>query len=151
MFRDRIATLRDYLRDEVKDARFNLATWVGCESAPWRGMQDLSCGTTACAMGWAATIPSFQALGLHLKVMFSNSKFGVIAYDGTDHFQAAAKFMDLSSDDAEFLFNYKMYPDEVETTRLQVVNRLTDFLNFTSSRESNFNPDEYDSCGAARL
>lgn len=43
--------------------RFNFATIVGDN---WGGLPDLSCGTTACALGWATTMPLFRKLGLHL-------------------------------------------------------------------------------------
>lgn len=49
--------------DTVPEVRFNYRRWVGSD---WRGKPDLSCGTTACALGWATTIPEFVALGLRL-------------------------------------------------------------------------------------
>lgn len=48
----------------VPDRRFNYRSWVGSD---WRGNPDLSCGTAACAGGWATTLPEFQALGLQLE------------------------------------------------------------------------------------
>lgn len=50
--------------DKVEPERFNFSHWVGEE---WEGKPDLSCGTTACGMGWACTIPEFQDLGLELR------------------------------------------------------------------------------------
>lgn len=43
--------------------RFNYSVWVGKD---WKGATDLSCGTKACALGWATTIPEFHAQGLRL-------------------------------------------------------------------------------------
>jgi hypothetical protein len=54
--------LADFL-DKLDPARFDYTDWVGDS---WEGKQDLSCGTTACAMGWACTMPEFRALGLRL-------------------------------------------------------------------------------------
>lgn len=47
--------------EEVKPAQFDFSTWVGDD---WKGLPDLSCGTTACGLGLATTIPEFQELGL---------------------------------------------------------------------------------------
>lgn len=49
--------------DKLPRKRFNFGAWVGKD---WRGAPDLSCGTTACAIGWATTIPFFRKLGLRL-------------------------------------------------------------------------------------
>ncbi len=43
--------------------QFYFGSWVGDN---WQGKPDLSCGTTACALGVATTMPVFQALGLKL-------------------------------------------------------------------------------------
>ena len=63
IYRNRLLKLADFL-DTVPPERFDYARWVG-ES--WQGDPDLSCGTTACALGWASTIPEFRKLGLRLK------------------------------------------------------------------------------------
>lgn len=49
--------------DSLPEHRFDYRLWVGPN---WGGEQDLSCGTTACALGWAATIPELQKAGLCL-------------------------------------------------------------------------------------
>lgn len=54
-----LATAR-FLRKLPPD-RFDFGMWVGTD---WRGMQDLSCGTTACAMGWTPQVPELKHLGL---------------------------------------------------------------------------------------
>ncbi len=59
---DRLLLLADFL-DKLPPERFNYAAWVGHD---WKEMEDLSCGTTACALGWAATMPEFRKLGLRL-------------------------------------------------------------------------------------
>lgn len=43
--------------------RFDYNRWVGYD---WAGDPDLSCGTTACALGWATTIPALRRAGLRL-------------------------------------------------------------------------------------
>lgn len=130
MNRERMTILRDHLRDNVKDEKFNLATWAGNDNCPWAGKQDLSCGTTACAMGHAVTIPSFQELGLRLEPFQSKyaTQFGRIAFDGKFDFDAAAAFMDISLEEAEYLFDPGQYPNDEDTSRLEVVGRLTEVL-----------------------
>lgn len=59
----RLLKLAAFLRT-VPTQKFNYAEFVGWD---WQGAQDLSCGTQACALGWAATMPEFRRLGLHLK------------------------------------------------------------------------------------
>lgn len=50
--------------EKLQPRRFNYAHWV--DRFTWQRKPDLSCGTTACAMGWATTIPSLRKLGLRL-------------------------------------------------------------------------------------
>ena len=86
--------------------RFDYGSWVG---AKWKDAQDLSCGTTACALGWAATLPSCRQEGLRL----GRDRFG----DGTVHLEgedprkggtgsiaAACKVFGIDEEEAEFLF-----------------------------------------------
>jgi hypothetical protein len=49
--------------ESLPPERFNYSSWIGKN---WEGAQDLSCGTTACALGWAATIPELQEAGLRI-------------------------------------------------------------------------------------
>ena len=62
IYRERLLKLADFL-DKLPEQRFDYSRWVG---ASWQGDQSLSCGTTACALGWACTMPEFQELGLRL-------------------------------------------------------------------------------------
>lgn len=49
--------------EKLPPKRFNYNSWVGRN---WGKKPDLSCGTTACAMGWATTMPEFRRLGLRM-------------------------------------------------------------------------------------
>jgi len=62
IFKDRLLRLADFL-DKLSPEKFAFSSWVG---KTWQGLPDLSCGTTACGLGWASAMPEFQALGLHL-------------------------------------------------------------------------------------
>ncbi len=66
----RLLALCDLL-DSLPDERFCFRYWVDDET--YKGKANLSCGTTACAFGWATTMPSLRRLGLRLKRKYSNS------------------------------------------------------------------------------
>lgn len=59
--------------EKLPRKRFDYASIVGYG---WKGAQNLSCGTTACAIGWAATMPEFRRLGLRLE----RDKWSTAAY-----------------------------------------------------------------------
>ena len=59
---DLLLDLANFL-DKLPPERFKYNDWVGKD---WGGKLDLSCGTTACALGWATQIPSIAAKGLRL-------------------------------------------------------------------------------------
>lgn len=59
----RLLMLAQYLEEEVPEQQFDYNHWVGID---WKGDPDLSCGTKACALGWAATMPMFRELGLRI-------------------------------------------------------------------------------------
>lgn len=58
----RILKLADFV-EKIPPKKFDFRTYVGHD---WRGAKDLSCGTTACALGWATAMPLFRKLGLRL-------------------------------------------------------------------------------------
>jgi len=60
--KNRLLKLADFLSTLPRN-RFDFSNWVGKD---WGGKPDLSCGTTACALGWATTIPSLRRAGLRL-------------------------------------------------------------------------------------
>lgn len=95
MNRERLLRLATFL-DALPAERFDFSNWVGKN---WGGMPDLSCGTTACAVGWAATLPD---MGLTLDP--KNNWGGITMNKGQDPLRAACTAFDLSDDDAEKLF-----------------------------------------------
>jgi hypothetical protein len=62
MFKNRLLDLCDLLVKLPKN-RFDYESYVGPD---WQGKSNLSCGTTACAFGWATTIPKLRRAGLRL-------------------------------------------------------------------------------------
>lgn len=125
---ERMTRLRNYLRDNVRDEKFNLGTWVGTVTKPWKGLQDLSCGTVACAMGHAASIPEFQAAGLSLKPTYEGSVRGTLVYNGLEDFDAAVAFLDIPMSVAVMLFDPESYEDGSHTSRDEVVDNITEYL-----------------------
>lgn len=72
MNKERLLLLADFL-EKMPEERFDYVSWVGYG---WQGKPDLSCGTTACALGWATTIPELRDAGLRLVKVYSR-------YDGS--------------------------------------------------------------------
>ncbi len=113
-YEKRLLKLADFL-DTLPPERFRYDRWVGDS---WKGMQDLSCGTTACALGWAATMPAFRKLGLRLfEIEDGGKKTGFCALEGTPYnkyssystlssysLDAAMEIFGLSRSEASFIF-----------------------------------------------
>lgn len=64
--------------ETVPEEQFDYHQWVG---SGWTGDETLSCGTKACALGWATTIPKFRELGLCMR------KVTYLRFDGTTDLQ----------------------------------------------------------------
>jgi hypothetical protein len=120
---ERLLKLADFL-ETVDPDRFYYGNWVGTRRFPWMGDPDMTCGTTACALGWATQIPEFRAAGLELVKLEGNSDklgayHGAIMLRGADQtgvwysavelsISSAMRFFDLDESEARFLF----MPDE---------------------------------------
>lgn len=108
----RLLKLTKKLRTRAVGQRFEYGHWVGVD---WEGHQNLSCGTSACAFGWAPSIPSFARAGLRLKklgddvmVTLKGSKVrrvGNTHENAMNHtLKTAQKFFNLTEDEAQLLF-----------------------------------------------
>lgn len=96
---------------------FDFTIWIG---QTWKGAEDLSCGATACALGWAATIPELYEAGLRIAGVpmrrYADADVGAcgyITYVGSETLPSAAwsssiaaacAVFDLTVQEAEFLF-----------------------------------------------
>lgn len=99
---DRLLKLADFL-ETVPEGRFDFGHWAGED---WRGAQDLSCGTSACAMGWAPSIPEFAALGLRLaRLESTNIAVTVRSAEAIGEFDLA---FDLSAEAGHHVFGLEM-------------------------------------------
>jgi len=95
---DRLLYLAQFLRT-LPRKKFNYDNWVGWD---WEGKPDLSCGTSACALGWATTLPRFRRLGLRL-----NEKSFAVVNVKTGIKRSISVAMDtffLTEEEANYLF-----------------------------------------------
>ena len=131
----RLERLAIFLR-ALPRKRFDYNRWVGRD---WKGSQDLSCGTKACALGWAATIPSFRREGLCLinnswkdygelvgeaEVGLRNMKTGRFA--SSFSMSSGAIFFGIDTSDAMYLFAPNINEDEM--TPKQVAKKIEKFV-----------------------
>src|SRR3954470_2535007 len=124
MREDRLMILADFL-DTLPNKRFEYRHWTGGD---WGGKQDLSCGTTACAMGWACTIPSFRKEGLKL-ASGTARRLGIgPIFLGRNNFNAAAAFFEISVPDATFLFNHIDSGLSAHAPAAQVAHHIRKFI-----------------------
>lgn len=107
--RRRLLLLVEKLRSLPK-GRFDYAHWAGDD---WAGAKDLSCGTTACALGWATAVPEIAEAGLCLRRAYNNiyvsvedeRLLGPNAGAPYNMSRAAAQLVfGISGEDADFLF-----------------------------------------------
>jgi len=105
VYKRRLLALADLLQ-KLPPKRFDYSHWVGDN---WKGSADLSCGTTACAFGWATTMPSLRRLGLMLKPDHRNELGGEVKlkrksgkFLSTE--RAALEVFGLSYGEFEYLF-----------------------------------------------
>ena len=113
----------------VSQDQFDMNTWCGSAAHPWEGKEDLSCGTVACALGHATTIPEFKALGLRLVIDDANSGMGFIKYGYLTSYLAAAKLFDITVDQSMHLFSgvsYRTYEKDTWIDNAVTSNMVAD-------------------------
>ena len=98
----------------VKPVKFNFGSWAENNNEPYKEPDLNVCGSTACALGWAGSMPEFRKRGLKL-VWDQNWEEANVEYvDKHDDWfgaeRAGAVFFGLSYDEACELF----IPDESE-------------------------------------
>lgn len=102
VYKNRLLKLADFL-DKLPRSRFNYASWVGKD---WKGKKDLSCGTTACALGWATTMPTFRKLGLRMFVdrYDGDGYVGILSEEDEGDCYASEKIFGLGINEHLYLF-----------------------------------------------
>lgn len=140
VYRKRLLKLAEKL-ESLPKKRFYYGDWVGED---WRGKKDLSCGTTACALGWATTIPSLRREGLRLfKHDYSNGGYvGLIDKKGKetgDEIDAGKKVFGLNSMEVGLLFypgstalinGHEMESPDEDATPKQVAKFIRKFVEY---------------------
>lgn len=123
IYKDRLLLLADFL-DKLPSERFDYTRWI---SSGWKGNPDLSCGSVACALGWATTIPELRAAGLRL---VKADQTGVICMDNVAEYvpttescmalhyaeEAAHKVFDLNNLEFEYLFIPREHQDTYDVS-----------------------------------
>lgn len=115
-----------HLEAHVLAANFNLGHWSRFPRGSSVGHEDIitaqdvnMCGTTACALGHAATIPQFVKRGLALAVNTSPRQtvavMGYVEYSNRYNsvyygFNAAQQFFSLTMEESQYLFCSLYYP-----------------------------------------
>ncbi len=142
----RLNVLAEFLMNEVKPSKFNMNNWAELPDGSLteksshkdvvKIMEETSnlCGTAACALGWAGTIPAFNRAGLKMVPIKSNcgSDSAYVTYSSASGniqgFQAAEQFFKLTEEEAESIFDPSSYDDNSWTynkiTRSKVVRHI---------------------------
>lgn len=112
MNKKRLLKLAEFLENEVPRKRFDMGQWGGHS-----GFHENKCGSAACALGWATTIPAFRRAGL----IFSER--GIPTFEGEWGEDAGARFFNLPRGQATTLFMPGSYPNHRATPK-QVAKRI---------------------------
>lgn len=115
--------------DSLPRARFDFGRWVGPK---WQGKADLSCGATACAIGWATTMPVFRLLGLRLNAAGYPVLKGPEVWENAG-MKAITGIFGVSNDEAGRLFlpaDFRQEPDKLSrrATPKQVAKHIRKFV-----------------------
>lgn len=133
----RLQILVDHLKN-VNPRKFDLREWA--YSAVWRNQCPVTldevtnpeCGTTACAVGHACTIPEFQKLGLALVVSENLCRYELMYFpgDGSEPFEnwdVPRNFFRIPQGIAYWLFDSSEYPRSNRSV-FDVVARIESYI-----------------------
>ena len=118
MNKERLLRLARDILPNVPEENFDLGMW--------------KCGTSACAVGWAACDPQFNKEGFRLQE-FSNHRFQPY-YEISEcrSWEAVERFFELRNKDAEYLFSGEAYRSAAycywSATKKQVIERIEEFV-----------------------
>ena len=126
--RARMVFLRDWLDANVapKPRKFNLGVWARLNRALKLGMEEENCSSVGCAVGWATTIPQFQALGL--TIIERGDGQWIPVFEGRVVYDAVAEFFNLPKEHTWNLFAPDMYPSGSNTPLSEVLGRMDAYL-----------------------
>jgi hypothetical protein len=108
MNKERLQQMVTMLRGLPEENQFNLEIW--------------SCGTSACAVGWACVNPVFIEQGLKRR------HTGAPEFKGLTSWDAVEAFFEINLDESEHLFDYGTYPKFCGTGPGEVADRIEAFI-----------------------
>lgn len=125
---DRLLRLAAEL-DHVSKAAFDMDSYVAngaeFENKPLTKERIVSCGTTACALGWACTIPAFKSAGLKIHV----DNYSVYpVFNESKATEAGAEFFGIPRKVSEWLFGGSYDNINGETLPRDVARRIRSFV-----------------------
>lgn len=134
MYTQRLNLLADFL-ETVPHHKFNLGNWRHADANSSNHLQyvklirdsmllDMNCGTTACAVGWACTMPEFIERGLHWDAV--SISYDCVSYGSNRTmvgWDAVTLFFNISREFAYAFFSDTTYPTNT-TTPTEVANRI---------------------------
>jgi hypothetical protein len=134
IYKKRLLTLAKFLRT-VPKKRFKMWTWAtgdfcGKKNEP----KHNECGTAACAMGWACTIPSFRRAGLKLIdadwSIADNKPQRIPTYEDKIEFEAAEEFFGLPANGrirGRYVASY-LFGGHNKNSPIQAANRIENYI-----------------------
>lgn len=152
---ERLTILAKFL-ETVQDNKLDLYNWRNntATGIPSSDVLDEAlindCNTTACAMGWACTIPEFKDAGLSYSVPIGSivycrkrpNSFSETIYTG---YQAAEMFFNFKEyETASYLISPSRYlsvediRDERNPTKSEVIKRILKLISFSGTQETQY-------------
>lgn len=107
---ERLEQVVRVLKELPKEKRFDLKNWM-------------QCGTSGCAVGWAASDPWFTRRGLKLGKAIG--RMYPLSFRGHNDWKAAEAFFNLSRGNTRNLFSTESY---ARGSRYDVIRRLNSFI-----------------------
>ncbi len=115
----RLLVLAEFLETKVPRDKFNLGDWA-------TSLDSNECGTAACAVGWATTIPAFADAGLRLCAHLRDS--AGLAFGDHMGWHAVVAFFEVDRSRAMNLFRDVNYTTSDRQNPLYVAARIRAFV-----------------------
>jgi hypothetical protein len=116
--------------EKLPRKRFDYGKWARWDSTDAADLSGApSCGTAACALGWATTMPAFRRLGLYMNS--PGNIWAIPAVRGTKRYgiDAARRIFGISGSDAMRLFVAGEFNGlSVDATAKQVAKHIRKFV-----------------------
>lgn len=146
----RLLKLAGVLENLPRKDQFNYRFWV---DRGWNGRgakSDLSCGTSACALGWATTIPEFQELGMRLVAdgdSYGHVVIGSLENSSPDH--ASAVVFGLNTRQHLLLFHPSYNRLGEDASAEQVAAHIREFVADEQAKDPEWQKQEAEKAKAA--